>query len=373
MKFLNRLDYKYRCFKEEVGAFVEFNFLRAARQTGRSVLLQVWEALWGWVWYGLLPKSYFNYRMYADKRPLSKKVKAYVSDRTYFGKLGIVNITNKILLNNKWLFHGYLEKHGVPLPKCWGFFHNNGGIWAETSEPFTFDELPSIFKRMQGQKIIIKPNGGSSGAKIVVADVLWENGSCSLLISGNKVPLEEFAANFKKRDYIIEERLEQHSALNAIYAGAVNTVRINTLYDRHQVRLWGTIIKIGTGTAEIDNWGKGSLCVGIDMETGRMRTGSYDINYSKSILEPLEVHPDTGTTFAGVQLPYWQELKDTVSLAATMIPSLPYIAWDVAITPDGPCIIEGNGRSDLSMVQVGGGLNSPEIREWWKQYNIKIS
>lgn len=373
MKFLNRLDYRYRCFKEEVGGFVEFNFFRVARQTGRSVILQVWEVLWGWIWYGLLPKSYFNYRMYEDKAPLSKKVKKYVSDRTYFSKLGRVNITNKILLNNKWLFHGYLEKHNVPLPKCWGFFHSNGGIWAETSEPFSFEELPLIFKRMQGEKVIIKPNGGSSGAKIVVADVIWENDSCSLAVNGSRIPLEEFVQNFKQRDYIIEERLKQHSVLDSIYAEAVNTVRINTLYDRSKVRLWGTVIKIGTGKAEIDNWGKGSLCVGIDMETGRMGAGSYDINYSKSVLKPLEVHPDSGVTFTGMQLPCWQELKETVIMAATLIPSLPYIAWDVAITPDGPCIIEGNGRSDLSMVQVGGGLMSPEIKEWWKQYNIKIS
>ena len=58
--------------------------------------------------------------------------------------------------------------------------------------------------------------------------------------------------------------------------------------------------------------------------------------------------------------------------AANLAPLLPYIAWDVALTPEGPCIIEGNGRSDLSMVQVHGGLRNPESIKWWRQQGIKI-
>ncbi|MDD4769681.1 MAG: sugar-transfer associated ATP-grasp domain-containing protein [Eubacteriales bacterium] len=372
MKFLSRLEYKFRTFKEQVGAFVEFNFFKLARQTDRSFLLQIWECLWGWLRYGLLPKSYYNYRLYEDRAPLSKKVRSYVSDHSYFSKLGQVNMRNNVILSNKWVFHNYFDNYPVSLPKCWGYFHNNGGIWTETGEVFGFEELPAIFKRMDGHKVVIKPIRGSSGSRIVVADVLCEDDRVSLLVSGAKVPLEEFALNFKKSNYIIEERLPQHSALNAIYPHSVNTVRINTLYDTREVKLWGAIIKLGTGSAEIDNWGKGSLCVGIDIETGKMLTGSHDIFYSKKILAPFRVHPDTKAQFEGVELPYWQELKETVRKAAQLAPILPYIAWDVAITPEGPCIIEGNGRSDLSMVQVHGGLNTPEAKEFWRQFGINI-
>ena len=372
VKLLSKLEYKIRTFKEQVGGFVEFNFLKLARQADRSFLLQVWECLWGWVRYGLLPKSYYNYRMYEDKAPLRKKVKSFVTDNIYFSKLGQVNLRNNVVLSNKWIFHNYFDKYPVALPKCWGYFHKNGGVWKDTGEIFGFEDLPDIFKRMDGHKVVIKPIRGSSGARIVVADVCNEGNDVCLLISGKKVPLTEFAKNFKKIHYIIEDRLLQHDDLNAIYPHAVNSVRINTLYDTREVQLWGAIIKLGTHGAEIDNWGKGSLCVGIDMESGRLSTGSYDINFSKRIMAPISTHPDTNVKFEGVLLPYWQELKDAVSQAAKVAPILPYIAWDVAITPEGPCIIEGNGRSDLSMVQVHGGLRNQEAIEWWRQFGIRI-
>lgn len=368
MTFFGRLDYRFRTFKEQVGAFLEFNFFRLARQAERGFFLQVWECLWGWLRYGILPKSYYNFRLYQDPSPLGKKAAVYVSDRSYFSRLGRVNLRNNILLGNKWIFHNYFDAYSLPLPKCWGYFHKNGGIWKETGEIFAFADLPAIFARMLGQWVIIKPIRGSSGSRIVVARV--EEGGLS--IGGKTVPFLEFAENFKKSDYIIEERLPQHPELNAIYSGSVNTVRINTLYDGGEVVFWGAIIKLGTGQAEIDNWGKGSLCVGIDLETGEMGTGSRDIAYSMCIAPPLSQHPDTQAQFTGVALPCWQELKEVVAKAARLAPLLPYIAWDVAITPEGPCIIEGNGRSDLSMVQVHGGLRNAESIKWWRRQGIKI-
>lgn len=113
--------------------------------------------------------------------------------------------------------------------------------------------------------------------------------------------------------------------------------------------------------------------MGIDMDTGRLLEGSYDVGYTGTVSPPLLAHPDTNVRFNDIVLPYWPELKETVTRAASMVSGLPYIAWDVAITPEGPCIVEGNGRSDLSMVQTqGGGLMSPEIKQWWKQFNINI-
>lgn len=372
MNFFSRLDYKIRTFKERAGAFVEFNFLPLARQAQRGFLPQVWECLWGSLRYGLLPKSYYNYRLYEDRSPLRKKARAYVSDRSYFSKLGLVNSRNNVLLSNKWVFHNYFDQYDLPLPKCWGYFHKHGGIWKETGEIFGFEDLSAIFARMAGHQVVIKPIRGSSGARIVVADIISKGEGIFLAVRGKEQPLAEFAPTFQKHDYIIEERLPQHPALNKVYPGAVNTVRINTLYASPGVIFWGAIIKLGTGGAEIDNWGKGSLCVGIDLETGKMSGGSRDIFYSKKITPPFTRHPDTGFEFSGVALPYWQELKEIVAKAANLAPLLPYIAWDVALTPEGPCIIEGNGRSDLSMVQVHGGLRNPESIKWWRQQGIKI-
>jgi response regulator RpfG family c-di-GMP phosphodiesterase len=42
------------------------------------------------------------------------------------------------------------------------------------------------------------------------------------------------------------------------------------------------------------------------------------------------------------QIPFWKEAKDMCLEAAGIIPEMRYVAWDVAITSDGPTFIEGN-------------------------------
>ena len=46
--------------------------------------------------------------------------------------------------------------------------------------------------------------------------------------------------------------------------------------------------------------------------------------------------------FQGYQIPYVKEAIDLCLKAATVVPQLRYIGWDVATTPTGPAIIEGN-------------------------------
>lgn len=372
MNLLVRAQYRYRCFKEEIGALIEFNFLRVAVQTPGNTFRQLWEVTWGWLRYGLLPKSYYNYRLYEDRKPLRIKVQPYISDRVYFSKLGRVNMNYGILLNSKWVFHNFFAKYDIPLPKCWGLIHKQGAINRETGETFAFNELHRFFSPLDKRRIVLKPNRGSGGYLVNIADVDCREG-CHLVINGVKIPLQDFAHKFKEHDYIVEDFLNQHRILNKVYPHSVNTVRIITLYDSKKTVIWGAIIKIGVNNLYIDNWGYGSLCVGIDMDTGRLLEGSYDVGYTGTVSPPLLAHPDTNVRFNDIVLPYWPELKETVTRAASMVSGLPYIAWDVAITPEGPCIVEGNGRSDLSMVQTqGGGLMSPEIKQWWKQFNINI-
>ena len=58
--------------------------------------------------------------------------------------------------------------------------------------------------------------------------------------------------------------------------------------------------------------------------------------------ETYEYHPMTGKRIPGTQIPYWEEAKAMCLEAMKAVPQVRFVAWDVAITPDGPVFIEGN-------------------------------
>ena len=58
--------------------------------------------------------------------------------------------------------------------------------------------------------------------------------------------------------------------------------------------------------------------------------------------ETYEIHPMTGKRIPGTQIPYWDEVRAMCLSAMHRVPQVRFVAWDVAITPDGPVFIEGN-------------------------------
>ncbi len=153
----------------------------------------------------------------------------------------------------------------------------------------------------------------------------------------------------KYRGFIAEEVLQQHEILSRLNPNSVNTIRVLT----YRGEILSAVLKLGTGTAIVDNQHAKGINGNIDLESGITNSVFYDIDY-----HPFYRHPDTGAILLGIQIPYWQELKDTVSAAARELMEIPYLGWDVAIVPKGIAIIETNEEPghDLSQGAAKIGL-----------------
>ena len=53
-------------------------------------------------------------------------------------------------------------------------------------------------------------------------------------------------------------------------------------------------------------------------------------------------HPITKEKILGFQVPMFKEAVEFIKEASAVVPEIAYAGWDVAITPNGPAIIEGN-------------------------------
>ena len=138
---------------------------------------------------------------------------------------------------------------------------------------------------------------------------------------------------------MVESFIRQHPALDKLSPSGVNTVRIFTLLDRQgDYQVLGCRLRISINSP-VDNLAAGNIAAPIDEGTGVLCGPGV---YSDITREPETVHPVTGTPIVGFQLPFWPETLELVKSASLRHPQNRSIGWDVAITPGGPELIEGN-------------------------------
>ena len=175
-------------------------------------------------------------------------------------------------------------------------------------------------------ELIGKPIEGSSGVGIKkYTDQDWADGPESFL----KKLLEDGIG-------ILEEIVIQHPKMASLCPTSVNTCRIATLLGDKQKGIVYAFLRIGNGKV-MDNVDCGGMASRINLETGKLQTVGADKQGNTFIK-----HPMTDTSIIGFQIPFWNEAKQMCMEAAEMIPQMRFIAWDVAITENGPTFIEGN-------------------------------
>ena len=138
---------------------------------------------------------------------------------------------------------------------------------------------------------------------------------------------------------MVESYIQQHPVLQALSPSGVNTVRIFTLIDeKGAYRVLGCRLRISIDSP-VDNLAAGNLAAPIDERTGVVDGPGV---YSDITRKPETVHPVTGASIEGCQIPFWQETLEMVEKASRLHPQNRSIGWDVAITEEGPGLIEGN-------------------------------
>lgn len=164
-------------------------------------------------------------------------------------------------------------------------------------------------------------------------------------IGCERLKVSDFKSFDELYDYLInkgfctiEDNINQHPALSKLYPNAVNSMRVITILDNNKVPHCVYIVqKMGCGGSIIDN---NCLFTPVDIETGKMKYPAHSGDTTKGII--YTEHPDTHVKLVGYQLPFVKEAVDMCLKAALVVPQIRYIGWDVAITPTGPAIIEGN-------------------------------
>ncbi|MFN8109847.1 MAG: sugar-transfer associated ATP-grasp domain-containing protein, partial [Thermoleophilia bacterium] len=263
---------------------------------------------------------------------------------------GLVDAAGVGLVSDKIVLALMAPALGIPMPTTHAVLSRMGSGWSwHTSRAVapwqwaeTIDDLPD--------HIVVKPaeGYGGNGVRVLsrVAPGLW----CTP--DGTQVDTAELVAQLRAdREFSVwlcDQRVINHPVLAELGApGVLKTLRVASLVrqDGHPEVMWAVLRLATEGMVDNVRGGARGVMAWVDVRTGRL-TRALSQRPDAPGLEDVTHDPVTGNPLVGTQLPMWQEVCDLSHLVAHSMLPLRTLGHDIAITPDGPLLIETNAFYD---------------------------
>ena len=300
---MSSLLYKIKCFKGRTLSNMKMIVSNISSKTGKFKLFLFIDMIYCSLRYGAGPFDYQEFEFYnlnkKERKTYLTRVKNNSIVRKYNDKEYMKVFDDKVKFNS--LFDEFLKRD-------WLYLDDN------------FDEFVKFCS--DKKDFIAKPVDGCGGGGVSLVKV-------------NKKKLREIyddlISNNKK---LIEEKIIQNESIAKFNKTSVNSLRIVTFYDGKKTHILNTIFKIGNGGIT-DNFSSGSM---------------YTFALDGKVIVPaidredniFKVHPISKEDIVGYEIPNYDKAIKLVSECAKKVKEIRYVGWDVAITENDACIIEGN-------------------------------
>lgn len=304
------------------------------------------EVIYLTAYWRCLPFHYFRYGLY-NKAFSLKVAKNFIPETVVYYRL--LNHLNEqlFLLDDKNVFDFHLRSTALPMPKT--------ALRVISGQLLTANGSTSIdaryIKTLDMKEIIAKPANFGSGGKSIF--FFRRIGDCYISSEGEFLDID-FLKSISNRDWIFQERVENSAYYSSFHPESLNSIRVMTFREEMKIHVLYATLKIGNNYAKTDNAHTQGIYVGINLESGELMNNAFDEN-----LNLYDRHPITGKVFQGSKV---ESIDDVIQLAiqaAQLFPTIRFIGWDIAVTPDGPVILEGNSSPGLTLIQrTNNGLKT---------------
>ena len=308
---------------------------------------------------GVYFEEYYSNRIYLPQHTKAQK-------KQFIGRKGNFNLNKRLspfeltktargLLRDKIRFNATIAEHGFRTTHTQAVVMQEGdagGIPALR----TVAEIEAFLLTKAEYPIFVKPQEGTRSVGSALIEGIDPTTRELKLFNGKRIVAGDFAREVLSEyasGFLIQSALRQHPDLSKVAGPAVGTIRVVTVMRNDTPEVLYTLWKIPSPNAMSDNfWQDGSMLAEIDKDTGKLvqcRRGSGLTQ------EMMETHPTSGHPFASVQIPHWDEVLDMTTRCHKLWPNFGVLGWDIAITEEGPSIIECNCNPFQLMFQLATG------------------
>lgn len=288
------------------------------KEFGKSKIITFIDMLLCALRYGV---GYLDYHVFGFAKVKGKKRKTFMTMNENLSLVRQVNDPSSIKI-----FDDKLE-----------FFKHFGEFtkrdYLNLKEGKTAEDLESFCK---GKKTVFAKQTETFGGQGISCEKISEDTDFEAL----------FAKLTENKQYLIEDTIVQHEKMNSLNPDSINTLRMVTLVKDGKANFMYALIRMGLKGAKVDNISSGGMYAPVN-EKGIITHAAFCDKEARC----HDTHPSTGTKLIGFEIPYFKEAVELIKKAALVVDNMKYVGWDVAITPDGPILVEGNNFPSYDMVQ----------------------
>jgi hypothetical protein len=320
--------------------------------------------------HALLPREYFDYRLFEPGMPWAAKKEylgSWAKDRVY----RIHEPEAYAIGRDKLRTYGLLAAHGLRFPAVLAVAHADevfpGAVQLVDASAAT------AWLGSAPYPLFAKPSSSYSGYGG------WRIDGCDHGVlrfgNGETAPIEAFAsACFRpgRGAMLFQVLARPHPVLAARIGDRVATARVMVLNDGTPPEIFRAALRIPVGRSMTDNFRggrSGNLMAQIDIDSGRVKAvrSAIGLDFAEA-----HRHPDTGELLDDLAVPDWSEARALVIAASRAMPGLKVHSWDVAFTDAGPSLLETNPRGDFPLLQhaAGRGLAEPRFLRLYPEGRI---
>jgi hypothetical protein len=296
------------------------------------------------VWHRIPPEKYYLYAIYSDAARTEQYIPAYWWRRLLETLIDMQGPEDAALLDDKRASLQYFKQHRLPVLPVLAEFENGATIhreWPENTSLPTQD----LFSKPSGQR---QAKGARRWFFVGDNEYRTEEGE---LVSQDEI-LRRLRAQSRQDVILLQERARNHPLIQELTGPTLTAMRIITMRSpKGKPRYLIGFISLPLGDVIGSNTRFGVLHAPIDEATGQLGA-AYDRSDTARIMDPVPVHPMTGERIEGFQLPFWKESVELALRAHETLPTIALVGWDIALTAEGPVIIEGNKTPGGDSAQV---------------------
>lgn len=293
--------------------------------------------------------SYYRYRLYrlnrVDDAALFFPLNVNMALRAHLYKCLDVDTAQ---LEEKRYFYRICAAHRLPVPVTVAeFSEGKAHAWSDVDDRII---LPPC-------DLFSKPADALEGKG--VARWIWDKSGHYRGEGGKTLTEDELLGQLatlsRSGPFVLQERLTNHPAIAALGPRALCTARIVTCQvaggpPEHLVSIFR--MPAATAKSVADNFAAGGFASPIDHATGTL--GNAVRKDLRSAADDYFVYPGSTMALKAFRLPHWHAALELCLQAHRVFSQFPSVGWDVAITPDGPVLVEGNHDWDVVLAQQPG-------------------